>query len=359
MAPKLPPGVTVKNGRYYRVQTLPGRKQKWHKLTRVSDGVAAMYRALADLDMDAAPSGTGIPDRLTVWLQIALPGLSASEQKETARMAGVISTAFQDFKVHQVKTHHIHEFLHVNFVLKDKARTAQRYRAILAKFFRWSIIQDERQDNPVDAIRLKAPPTRDRYITDAEYCSIRDAMLIGLDGRQTASGPMMQIFVDLCYLTGQRSTEIRRLRWAQIDEAAGCIRFKPSKTAKSSGLKINVPITHQIAEVLARAKTLMRTKARLSPYVVHTQEGGQYTAHGIGSAWERACKRAGVTGATVKDIRPKSAMDAEEAGYSMEDIQTTLAHEDTGTTRIYLKKRSAKTSKVELTLPKGKKTDGA
>jgi integrase len=46
---------------------------------------------------------------------------------------------------------------------------------------------------------------------------------------------MMQCFIDLCYLTCQRSTEIRLLTWEQIDRVAGVIHFVPTKTAASSG----------------------------------------------------------------------------------------------------------------------------
>ncbi len=224
----------------------------------------------------------------------------------------------------------------------------------MGKFFRWTIVQGYRQDNPLDPIRLKTPASRDRYITNAEFLQIR-AKLLGNDGHATASGPMMQIFVDLLYLTGQRGTDIRLLGWSQIDEVEGFIKFKPTKTSGSSGAKVEVPITAAIAEVLARAKQLIKSKARISPYVIHNLEGSPYTAHGVGTAWERARNRAGIKDATLKDLRAKHATDAMKAGYSEAEIQDTLAHEDTGTTRIYLKQRMARVSKVDLALPTDKK----
>jgi len=56
-------------------------------------------------------------------------------------------------------------------------------------------------------------------------------------------------------------------------------------------------------------------------------------------------------------LRAKHATDAKRAGYSDEDIQDSLAHEDTGTTRIYLKQRMAKLSRVALSIP-GLKSPG-
>lgn len=353
---KLPAGVTIKFGRYYRVQSLGTqdgkRKQKWHPLSRVEDGLAALYMALANLE--AAPSHDRMPEKLNAWMKDALPGLSAPEQIDTARMVEVVSKTFADFRAEQVQARHIHEFLTTNFVIPGKLRTAQRYRNVLNRFFRWSIVLGIRSDNPVEPINLKPPQKRDRYIADDEFHAVREALLVGDDGRKTASGPMMQVFVDLCYLTGQRSTDIRLLRWQQIDEEA--IHFKPTKTAKSSGAKVRVPITTDVADVLARAKDLMRTKARLSPYVVHNLQGDAYMAHGVGAAWERACKRAGIENATVKDLRAKHATDAERLGYSVEDIRKNLAHEDSSTTRVYLKQRSENVSIVELNLPKRKRS---
>ncbi|MDO9227131.1 MAG: tyrosine-type recombinase/integrase [Pseudomonadota bacterium] len=349
----LPPGVHLKDGRYYRVQYIGmvegKRKKKWHALTRAIEGLAALYRALAELESQPAATDSHMPKRVTTWLQQTLPGLSAAEQKEVARMAAAIAEAFSEFRVEQIQAKHVLLFLN-QWTLDGKLRTAQRYRAQLAKFFRWCIVQGDRADSPVDAIRLKAPAKHDRYITDVEYLAIRDKLL-GNDEHAAASGPMMQVFVDLLYLTGQRGQDIRLLRWTQVDEDAGVIRFKPSKTATSSGAKVDVPITAAIADVLARARAVSRSKTRISPYIIHNLTGDAYSAHGVGTAWERARKRAGIEDATLKDLRAKHATDAKRAGYSDEDIQDSLAHEDTGTTRIYLKQRMAKLSRVALSIP--------
>lgn len=323
---KLPPGVHLKDGRYYRVQYIGmvegKRKKKWHPLTRASEGLAAMYRALADLEAQPAATNSSAPKRITAWLQQSLPGLSAAEQKEVIRMAGVISEAFAEFRIDQVQAKHLLQFLN-QWTLDGKLRTAQRYRAQLAKFFRWCIVQGDRTDNPADPIRLKTPAKHDRYITDEEFLAIRDKLL-GNDDHAAASGPMLQVFVDMLYLTGQRGQDVRLLRWAQVDEAAGVIRFKPSKTATSSGAKVDVPITPAIDAVLKQARTVSRSKARISPYVIHNLTGDAYSAHGVGTAWERARKRAGIEDATLKDLRAKHATDAKRAGYSDEDIQDSL-----------------------------------
>ena len=66
----------------------------------------------------------------------------------------------------------------------------------------------------------------------------------------------MQCFIDLCYLTAQRSTEIRTLKWSQIDRAAGVIHFVPSKTEESSGAAVDFKITPEIEAVLDRIREI-------------------------------------------------------------------------------------------------------
>lgn len=358
--PKLPPGVRLSSGRYYRVQYLGmvdgKQKQKWHPLTKEAEGMAAMFRALAELGSQPSISDRAVPSRITEWLAQALPGLSMSEQKEISRMAGEVSEAFKAFRTDQAQAKHILAFLQ-QWTLEGKQRTAQRYRDVLNKFFKWVILQGDRMDNPVDPVSVKPPPPHNRYITDAEFLLIREKLL-GDAGHKAASGPMMQVYVDLLYLTGQSGNEIRTLRWAQVDEQAGVIHFERSKVKKKVNAKVDWPITAAIAETLARAREIIRGRqkgkvATITPaFVVSTLGGATYTAHGVGTAWERARERAGILDATLKDLRAKHATDAKRLGYSDEEIGEGLAHADPSMTRVYLKQRMAKTGRVELSLPK-------
>lgn len=103
---------------------------------------------------------------------------------------------------------------------------------------------------------------------------------------------MVQCYIDLCYMLYQRTTEIRLLKWSQIDSSAGVIHFTPTKTERSSGATVSVPITPAVEAVLERARKIGSVK---SMYVIHKLNGEYYATRGIGTAWVRACARAGVT----------------------------------------------------------------
>jgi integrase len=104
---------------------------------------------------------------------------------------------------------------------------------------------------------------------------------------------MMQCFVDLCYLTVQRSTEIRLLTWEQVDREAGVIHFVPTKTEESSGEAVDWPITPEIDAVLARPKRL--DPAFGQTYVIRDKRGNPKTdqPRGISSPAMYPCQRFG------------------------------------------------------------------
>lgn len=343
-------GVYQKNGRYYKVISRPGNKKQWVALSRISEGSGALHRALAALSDNQAREQSAFTVAMRRFLGANLAGLAASEQKDHARMAEHCITAFAEFDASAVQAGDVDTFLKTNF--STQLSSQRRYKSLLSKFFRWCVLHRLRIDNPCDHVRLKTPPKRDRYITDVEFHAIRDALMIGLDGLETRSGAMIQCFVDLCYLTAQRSTDIRLLKWSDVQ--SDTIKIKPTKTEGSSGASVEIPITPHIRQVLERARSIGTINGM---YVIHMLNGSGYTANGVRCAWQRACARAGVKGATIKDIRPKRATDAKRLGYSMEQLQDALAHGDVSTTQGYIKQRTGTVNMLDFGLPDRQKTD--
>lgn len=348
---KLPKRVYAKHGSYWFVDI----ERRWHKLARVVDGEAKMYSALA-ARLEAVPP-TRMPMAIATFKREYLPGLAVTTQKEHARLLDIAAGEFTEFDVADVRPADVS--MSVKQLYGTKATAAHHYKARLSTFFRWAVERGLRADNPCREIWLKAPAQRDRYITDDELLDIRQALLTGKDGKPTRAGAIAQCFVDLCYLTAQRPTDIRKLLWSQVRTDG--IAFKPTKTAGSSGAKVVVPLTAAIQEVLERSRqfgTPAKNKAKVkSIYVIHALDGSPYTMSGIRSAWVRACKRADIKNATIKDLRPKALTDAERAGYRIEELKTAAAHSSVTTTEGYLKTFREPVSRVELKLPTRRKLD--
>ncbi len=173
----------------------------------------------------------------------------------------------------------------------------------------------------------------------------------------TACGVIFIVVVDLCYLTAQRSTEIRLLKWSQVDREAGVIHFLPTKTEDSSGIAVDFVISPEIAAVLDRVREIDGGVQRIGEAnVIHALDGTPYEPTALRSAWDRAAERVKLhdLGYTVKMIRAKSLTDAERAGYDIKALQIAAAHSDTKTTEIYLKQRDVPVSDVRLHIPAAK-----
>lgn len=331
---------------------------KWVKLCSVKEGELAARQKLAELLHHATgQDGKGdFPVWFGKWRDTLLTKRTKDEPREPARakiwangtksLVAVLSKiehAFADFDLVQVKPSDVAQFLDQ----WEGRRSAQAYKGHLSKFFAWCCRRGLLNSNPARDVTVEKPQARDVYMTDEQYLAIHKYLAIGKDKRPTRSGPMVQCYMDLLYLLYQRGTEVRLLRWDQVTDEG--IKFKPTKTERSSGMTVFVPMTAAIREVLDRVKSIRKMR---SMYVIHTEHGQPYTAHGIGSAFERACERAKVSGVTLKDIRAKAATDAKKAGYSMEELQVALAQTDQSTTKGYVRTRETPVSRVELKLPK-------
>jgi integrase len=323
-----------------------GKKARWVPLCPVTDGEArALALAQQVIDFNMGRGSGDLTAHMRVYLHAILSKreeaaptdaarlkMHRARSKEIERVCNVIIEAFADFNVANVRAVDVATFV-------DQwagQRAAEIYKARLSDFMGWCVRKGYREDNPCREVKLESARPRKRYITDAEYHAIRKLL-----------APMVQCYVDLCYLLYQRTTEIRLLRWNQI--AADGIFFQPTKTEDSSGARVLVPMTPEIQAVLDRAKAIGPVS---SVYVIHTQEGQPFTTTGIGSAWRRARAKSGVHDATLKDLRAKALTDAERAGYKIEEISVGAAHTNVQQTQDYIKLKRTPTSRVTMRLPK-------
>ena len=282
--------------------------------------------------------------------------LSGGDYK-SARASGLsdadIRAMLEEFNVADVKTRTISIFLRKYFA--DKNNTAQKYVQVLRKMFRLAISEmGLREDNPCDQLDLSDYETERRELdvgkAHAVVAKIRAAALIGDDGLPTESGPMFQCILDMAYLCWQRAIDVRMLREAQIEGDA--IRFKPSKTTKSSGKMVDIAITPSILDVIERAKAIKRKYGIISPYLMPSTKGTPYTKTGLHSMWRRAKARAKVTDDVLfKDLRAMGATDAAKKGLDKKEIQTRLAHTSGRTSEIYIKEVIAERSEFDVELP--------
>jgi len=339
--------VTIKDGRYYLIRTLQTRspktgrfKQQWHGLTRVDEGEAALHAALSKALAEPKPTTKvgNLPGLVTDYLKTKIPELRSEYVKaEYRRMYATIADQFEEFNAEDVRAADVLSFLSD---YAGKARTKQAYKSRLSSFFGWCVLTGKIEVNPCAEIRVKRPASRGARLDAEKFHRWRDAL-----------HPLGQCMLDLLFLTAQRPHDIRLLRMSQIEEAG--IRFLPSKTEHTSGKEVLVPMTPQIAAVLAKAKELQGNERRIGNAFLFQTAGSAYSKSGWTSLFRKARDKAKLPkGIASTDVRPFALAEAKRAGYAVDEIKTAAAHSDIATTGIYLQKYETTDSVVRLVLPK-------
>lgn len=331
-----------------------GRLKHWIALAKESDGIGAMYAALAKLFGEKQLQEDSMPYLCAEFKANKLGKYSDEVRKQYSAYLDVMAHDFEEFTVDQVTTKDFAEFLKNNF--KGKHNTIKKYTALAAKLFRYGISElGLRKDNPIDQI-----DNSDYTTTRREFCPTHEQIAkIRAGGMKstprkdngtvydTVSGPMFCCIVDMTYLCWARAIDIRMM----LDTNDGHIRIKASKTRHSSGLAVDIMITPQIQRVIDTARSIKRKYSVISPYLFPTTEGTPYSKSGLTSMWERARDRAGEPEVQFKDLRALGATDAARAGKDKNQIRARLVHTNTKTSEIYIKDVIPETSEIDIKLP--------
>ena len=187
--------------------------------------------------------------------------------------------------------------------------------SVLSSAYQHAMVNAGLTFNPCIGVKSTKPRSRrDRYITDAELVAVRDN-----------ASPLLQVAIDLAYLTGLRISDLLSLRWDQFKEG-GIIENR------KTGIRQHFVVTDDLRAVLDAAHALQGRVASL--YVLAGRGGQPLNRQTVGVWWRKACAAAGVTGAVWHDLRAKAGTDVDAAG---SDAQKLLGHTSAQTTRTYLR----------------------
>lgn len=180
----LPPGVEIHHGAYRYRGTATGGKPV--RLCALTDGEHTMFRALATLTNGSHLVGNSF----AYWIEAYkgnVPGIKASPQwkayvqstrDEYERMFPKLCEAFADCgrDIRHLEPHHIVELRNQ---WSDKPRTANAYRNLASLIFAFACQHKESgiRHNPVREVPKVKTAKRKRYLSDAEYVAIRDALM--------------------------------------------------------------------------------------------------------------------------------------------------------------------------------------
>lgn len=158
-----------------------------------------------------------------------------------------------------------------------------------------------------------------------------------LDAILRAAGDAARLACELAAFTGLRASELRGLRWSDIDLKAGVIAVRRGitrgiETTPKSHHQRLIPIGPRLRATLAAAEP-----KKASPWgsVALTARGKPWGEFGLNQAFKRALKRAGLRGWSFHDLRHFFVSELFRSGASAVAVQQLAGHADLATTQRY------------------------
>lgn len=301
----LPPCVYHRHGAYWHVKA-----GKW---TRLSADLPAALTEYARIHTQ--PKGG-----MAALIEEALPHILKGKAEATIRQYRVAAHRLQEmlveFAPQQVTPRHVAQ---VRRSLADSYAVANRTITVLRLVFDYALEEQLVESNPCIGIKRIAQETRTRRVLPSEFNAIK-----------AEAGPLLQVVMDLCYLTGQRIGDVLTIKRADLKDEG--IYIEQQKT----GARLMIAWTPELRAVVDRAKELHGSVAGLT-FLLKGSRKAAPTYHMIWKQWTKACEKAKVEDANIHDLRAMSGTEAEAQGH---DPQKLLGHTDGKMTKRYLRDRT-------------------
>lgn len=295
---KIPKGVYIRSGRYYRVH-----RNRWIALSKVGDGLRALYAALRDVPLDKEPETVG--ELLPIYLASA--EIEDVTRREYQRIIDSrLMHHFGRMQLRALRAKHVAAYLEKR--KRDGAGImGNRERAVLSSACEFALRQQWIEMNPCRGVMRNKERRRQRYVEDAEFLAAFEA----------APEPLQDVMA-LALLTGSRQGDLRSLKRSDLTPEGvvvveGKTRNTTGKTrlvAWSDGLRFFVrrALERQAAIAAKPADPRKhRQRREVSEFVLTNRFGEPWTV----AALQTAFKRLKVEW-HFHDIRAKSASDSKE-----------------------------------------------
>lgn len=305
----LPACMYFRYGAYYLV-----KRGKW---TRLGSDYA---KALQEYALLTSPKGGGMAELIDEVFGHIKPGLAASTVSQYEQAAKRLKEILLEFSPEQVRPMHVAA---IKTELSKTPAMANRLISFLRVVFQYAVEWQRVETNPCVGIKRHKEQARGRYMSDEEFQAIRGA----------AEHRAIPAIMDLCFLTGQRISDILSLRNDQITKDG--ISFVQQKT--KAKLVVRMTPDLEAAIKLARQAHPQRIgKPDTYETLLYTRGGKPYSYGTIKDAFNRAKELAGVPDVTLHDLRAKSLTDANREG---KDAQKLGGHTDRRMTERYIRQR--------------------
>lgn len=214
------------------------------------------------------------------------------------------------------------------FQLARPKCAGNRNLALLRSVFKWAVLGGLVEATPfrhggIVVVKLRQELPRTRRLLAGEY----DRLLAG-------AGPDLAALIIAAVESGMRRGELLTLQWAQVRfEPRAEIYLPASKTKTRTDRR--VPVSSVLRQTLT-ARRCDPAGVPLPPEAYVFGDAVGRRRRSIKTAWRLLCRRAGVTGLRLHDLRREAGSRWMDAGVPLATIQRWLGHANISQTSTYL-----------------------
>jgi hypothetical protein len=103
-------GTRIQDGRYYLVRA-DGKRRIWIQLTKVAEGMAALYAALAEASKAPTLVDDMMPKVIASWEKIVMANHAETTQRDERARGKVIANEFEEFRAADIQSPDVTVFL--------------------------------------------------------------------------------------------------------------------------------------------------------------------------------------------------------------------------------------------------------
>lgn len=206
------PAVTEKDGRYYKII-----KNKWHKLSRIDEGINALYRALYELD--PLRPGT-IGELINMYRALGMDHLSPTTKKDYLNVLVRLDHHFGRMRIGRLKTNQCAYFLERRRRAGRGGIRANREMAVLSAVHEFGLREMYVEFNPCRGMSRNTERPKRRVVNDSEFLDVFNRAHV-----------CVQDLIAAAFLSGVRETDI--IAWTRsANIRPEGIVYTQSKTGK-------------------------------------------------------------------------------------------------------------------------------
>lgn len=181
---------------------------------------------------------------------------------------------------------------------------------LVAKAVEWEMIPT----NPASRMRKFPEQKRERWLGLEEIQKWRESVEL--------ENPTYRAYFNVLLLTGQRRTEVRRMRWEDVDFERELWTIPRTKSGRPHIVPLNATLLG-----------ILRSLPRVSEFVFAGDKGTPI--NGLGKSWLRVRARCGLNDIRIHDIRRTFGSQLATHGFSPQKIMAAMGHSQLSTAQIY------------------------